>query len=136
MKKLQLALRACKGRLWNEAIRFLRQNFEFIPTQFVHVVMEKGGSFHTAQRYLYIAKQLGLVKVVRRRGRLPIYRSELYCDTSDRLNAFTAQTRRIVGVCPEHGELTREEVFEDEVRGIRLLKCIYCGSIVRRMIDI
>jgi len=36
-----------------------------------------------------------------------------------------------VAVCEEHGELTREEVFEDEVHGIPVLRCIYCGHIVK-----
>jgi len=38
---------------------------------------------------------------------------------------------RYVAICEEHGELTREEVFEDEIHGIRVMRCIYCGHIVR-----
>ncbi len=34
-------------------------------------------------------------------------------------------------VCYEHGILTRDEVFFDEVGGAPMVRCIYCGSVCR-----
>ncbi|RLG81283.1 MAG: hypothetical protein DRO09_02115 [Thermoprotei archaeon] len=116
----KLARTVCRGRLWHKALAFLEANFEFIPAHFIVFLVSRGASYHTAQRYLYIAKQLGLIKLARRRGRLPIYVSQIY-KPKERL------------YCPEHGYLSEDEVFVDEAhRGVRLLRCIYCGSIARK----
>ena len=39
--------------------------------------------------------------------------------------------RKIIFVCEEHGPLSKDEVFFDELRGIPVARCIYCGSITR-----
>ena len=39
----------------------------------------------------------------------------------------------VFALCEEHGELTREEVFTEEIKQHKIYRCIYCGHIVRKV---